>query len=154
MIDGINPIYATGYLKVDDFPYNFYFETSFVSCVLVKNKPNNWNTTYVTAFFFALSSLNQNSLDVWFFFFGALLPHSRFIWELAKTQNNPSEKLAPLKKWWGPKNRKQKGELNGNDTWTKWLGPHKWETKTPRENVASDESVSWKLVIFLFFFLR
>ena len=70
MIDGINPIYATGYLKVDDFPYNFYFETSFVSCVLVKNKPNNWNTTYVTAFFFALSSLNQNSLDVWFFFRG------------------------------------------------------------------------------------
>ena len=153
MIDGINPIYATGYLKVDDFPYNFYFETSFVSCVLVKNKPNNWNTTYVTAFFFALSSLNQNSLDVWFFFFGALLPHSRFIWELAKTQNNPSEKLAPLKKWWGPKNRKQKGELNGNDTWTKMTGT----TQMGNKNSTWKRGIRWICQLktgHFFFFLR
>ena len=129
MIDGINPIYATGYLKVDDFPYNFYFETSFVSCVLVKNKPNNWNTTYVTAFFFALSSLNQNSLDVWFFFSGhcfhipdsyGSLPRRKTIlvknWHLWKNdgdQNIGSKKvnwmeMTPEQNDWDHTNGKQK----------------------------------------------
>ena len=68
-----------------------------------------------------------------------------------ETQKTPSEKLACLKKWWGPKNRKQKGELKKMTPEQNDWDPRNGKQKTPSEKVASDESVSWKLVIFLLF---
>ena len=63
MIDGINPIYATGYLKLDDCLYIFFFDASFVSCVLVK-QTKQLKHYLRNCVFFSPSSLNQNSVDV------------------------------------------------------------------------------------------
>ena len=41
MIDGINPIYATGYLKLDDCLYIFFILTPVLFLVCLSNKPNN-----------------------------------------------------------------------------------------------------------------